>query len=94
MFLIASDDLNWCSENLAKDHADAIVVDSASPEDDIALLSSLDHFIYSQGTYGIWISLLLEGDIIAYPGNFTGKRYAHHASFDLLNQNKFIKIYF
>ena len=66
-----------------------VVSDTASPGEDLQLLASLKHFIYSHGTFGLWGILLSEAETVVYPekANNTSKRYSHHLEFDILSRN-------
>ena len=93
MFVVASDDLEWCRKNLAR-FSDVVLVDKASAISDLALLSSLDHQISSHGTYGLFIIFLSEAETVAYPAPYYNNRYGHHAQFDRLNLSNFVQIDF
>ncbi|CAB3367260.1 Hypothetical predicted protein [Cloeon dipterum] len=51
LFLIVSDDIKWCEENLLVE--DDVKIVSADVAHDIALLSVCDHTIIDYGTYGV-----------------------------------------
>ncbi|CAL1534420.1 unnamed protein product [Lymnaea stagnalis] len=63
-FLIASDDLTWCKENL-KD-PDVRIVTEESPLVHFAVLANCDHVVLSGGTYGWWAAWLSPGVKIYY----------------------------
>ena len=93
MFLVAGDDLVWCRKHLVNS-PDVIVVDKAPALSDFALLSNLDHQIFSHGTFGVWIILLSKAKTVLYPAPYHSRRYSHHMYFDRLNLPNFIKINF
>ena len=93
MFVVASDDLDWCKKHLANS-SDVVVVDSASSISDFALLSSMDYHIMSFGTFGTWSVFLSEAKLVAYPAPFSGKRHYIHHAFDSLNLPNFVQISF
>jgi len=71
-FIVTSDDINWCRENLA-DFATTLphrinvtFLTSHSPGEDFAVLASCQHVIMSTGTYGWWAAWLARGVTIYY----------------------------
>lgn len=70
IFLVASDDLPWCQENLKS--TDVFVLPEASAAVHLAVLSSCDHVIISGGTYGWWAGWLANGYVVYYKG-YMGK---------------------
>ncbi|XP_076056241.1 galactoside alpha-(1,2)-fucosyltransferase 1-like [Oratosquilla oratoria] len=73
-FIVVSDDLPWCRENVLWRHPDAVALDKPiSRDEDLALMALSDHLIYGLGTYGFFGGLLAKGDII----------YATNVSYDL-----------
>ncbi|BFZ23695.1 hypothetical protein BsWGS_26734 [Bradybaena similaris] len=65
-FLVVSEDLPWCRENLLRN--DVAVVPPASPSVHMAVLGSCDHVIMSGGTFGWWSAWLANGYVIYYTG--------------------------
>ncbi|XP_076041752.1 galactoside alpha-(1,2)-fucosyltransferase 2-like [Oratosquilla oratoria] len=66
-FVVMSDDLTWCKENLMDEHGDVVVPTSNDlPQVDMALLSLCDHVIVSVGTYSTSGGLLSGGKFF-YP---------------------------
>ncbi|CAG5116811.1 unnamed protein product, partial [Candidula unifasciata] len=65
-FLVASDDLPWCEENLSGNNV--IIMPKASPAVHMATLSSCDHVIISGGSYGWWSGWLANGYVIYFTG--------------------------
>jgi len=96
MFIIGSDDLEWCKENMVSNN-DTVVVDPGSAIEDIALLASFEHQIYSHGTYALWIALLSKATTVVYPAAYEKNRYYQHLEFDRMAENKdfnFVEIAF
>lgn len=96
MFVVASDDLNWCRVTF-KNHSDVIVVDKATGPEDMALLSSLDHQIYSVGSFGLWINILSKAETVVYPAPMRGdpmKRYRFHGMLDKINSTSLVALKF
>uniref|UniRef100_A0A6A7G5W9 L-Fucosyltransferase n=1 Tax=Hirondellea gigas TaxID=1518452 RepID=A0A6A7G5W9_9CRUS len=100
LFLVLSEPYvrEWCQHHLERNSRDVYVVrDNGSPEEDIALLASVHHFIYSHGTFGLWGIFLADVQSVAYPRhNDTYKQYAHHHCFDEIslhsNKTEFVTI--
>ncbi|BFZ23694.1 hypothetical protein BsWGS_26733 [Bradybaena similaris] len=67
IFLVASDDLPWCQENLKR--TDVFVLPEASAAVHLAVLSSCDHVIISGGTFGWWAGWLANGYVVYYTGH-------------------------
>jgi len=63
LFLIVSDDLEWCRKFLLD--SDDVVIASKSAAHDFALLSSSDHTIVDYGTFGYWGALMAGGHTIS-----------------------------
>jgi galactoside 2-L-fucosyltransferase 1/2 len=63
LFLIVSDDLEWCREHLL-DRED-VVIASKNPAHDLALLSLSNHSIIDYGTFGEWGALMAGGHTIS-----------------------------
>lgn len=78
----------WCYHHLQVGTDDVIVVDEGSTdEQDLALLSSFDHIVYSHGTFGLWGILLSNASTVTYPARYghpETKRYSHHLELDNL----------
>ncbi|CAG5128255.1 unnamed protein product [Candidula unifasciata] len=66
VFLVASDDLPWCSKHLHSN--DVIVLPPASAAVHLAVLTSCDHMIISGGTFGWWSGWLSNGYVIYFSG--------------------------
>ncbi|KAI8776494.1 galactoside 2-alpha-L-fucosyltransferase 2 [Biomphalaria glabrata] len=78
-FLVASDDLNWCKNNL-KDPSVQMLPDS-SAGNHFAILSSCDHVILAGGTFGWWMAWLANGITIYYV-NFIAENSSLHIGFN------------
>ena len=71
-FIVASDDINWCRQNLmdfATTLPHRINVTFLTPHssgEDLAILSSCQHVIISTGSYGWWAAWLANGTTIYY----------------------------
>ncbi|CAB3367799.1 Hypothetical predicted protein [Cloeon dipterum] len=63
LFLIVSDDLDWCRKHLL-DQKD-VRLGSKSPEHDLALLCSSDHTIIDYGTFGYWGAMMSKGHTVS-----------------------------
>lgn len=66
VFLVASDDLDWCKQNLDFQGAQHVMSGSATAMDDFAMLVSADHHIISVGSYGWWAAYLGGGHVVYY----------------------------
>ena len=64
VFVIISDDIQWCKENIDAD--DVIYSNFSEPITALALMSMCDHMIVSGGTFGFWGAWLAGGKVI-YP---------------------------
>lgn len=81
----------WCRGNLANGTSDVLVVeDSSTPEQDLALLASMEHIIYSHGTFGLTAILLSDVKTLVYSAENTASkagRYALHLGLDDISKN-------
>jgi len=80
-FIVTSDDLAWCKENILDEH---IEFSTHNYTMDLAILSLSDHIIISLGTYSWWAGWLCKGTTIYYgvmPPNDTylGKVYNNNS---------------
>lgn len=67
LFMVVSDDNEWCKANLL-DHKD-VVIASKSAAHDMALLATSNHTIIDYGTFGQWgaiLSALRGGHMIVF----------------------------
>ncbi|KAK2159199.1 hypothetical protein LSH36_156g02010 [Paralvinella palmiformis] len=77
-FIVTSDDLAWCKENILDEH---IEFSTHNYTMDLAILSLSDHIIISLGTYSWWAGWLCKGTTIYYgvmPPNDTYLVEEHH----------------
>ena len=63
-FVICSEDLKWARANLAGDNV--VFSNNNNAGLDMAILSSCDHIIIGQGTYGWWAGWLNKGITVRY----------------------------
>uniref|UniRef100_A0A2C9KQS9 L-Fucosyltransferase n=1 Tax=Biomphalaria glabrata TaxID=6526 RepID=A0A2C9KQS9_BIOGL len=63
-FLVASDDLTWCIDNI--NDTSVTFLPKMDAGSHFAILSSCDHVILSSGTFGWWIAWLANGTTIYY----------------------------
>ncbi|XP_059168890.1 galactoside alpha-(1,2)-fucosyltransferase 2-like [Physella acuta] len=66
MFLVASDDMEWCRQNL--NDTDVKLLEPDSAQNHMSILSSSDHVIISSGTFGWWCAWLTKGLTIYFKG--------------------------
>lgn len=64
LFLVVSDDLNWCRSNI-KD-SDVRFVATGSAGSDLAFLSQCNHSVISTGSFGWWGAYLTGGEVVYY----------------------------
>ncbi|XP_067653293.1 galactoside alpha-(1,2)-fucosyltransferase 2-like [Haliotis asinina] len=64
LFLIATDDKNWCRQNVVS--PDIILMENSDPFVDFATLTLCDHMIMTVGTYGWWAAWLGNGYAVYY----------------------------
>ena len=67
IFIIASNDMNWCKEHLNR--TNSYFSTFISPKEDFALMASCDHIIMTVGTYGWmagWITSMRGGSVFYY----------------------------
>jgi len=62
IFLLVSDDMEWCREKFSGD--DVFLMGGSSPEEDLALLSSCNHTLIGYGTFGLWGGVLAGGEVV------------------------------
>ncbi|KAK2145593.1 hypothetical protein LSH36_669g00003 [Paralvinella palmiformis] len=63
-FVVCSDDLDWARRHLEGE--DVTFVPNHSPEVDMAILTSCDHVIISNGTFSWWVGWLCTGITVRY----------------------------
>lgn len=64
LFLVVSDDLNWCRSSIKGD--DVRFVATGSAGSDMALLSQCNHSVISTGSFGWWGAYLTGGEVVYY----------------------------
>jgi galactoside 2-L-fucosyltransferase 1/2 len=64
MFVVLSDDPEWCERELHAD--DVVVMKTKSPTQDLAIMAACNHSIIDYGTYGSWGAILAGGDTFVY----------------------------
>ena len=64
MFVVVSDDPEWCERELNGD--DVVVMKTNSPVQDLAIMAACNHSIIDYGTYGMWGAILSGGDTFVY----------------------------
>ncbi|KAL3871027.1 hypothetical protein ACJMK2_039051 [Sinanodonta woodiana] len=67
IFIIASDDISWCKDNI-KINYDNVFSKFDDPLVDMAMLSVCDHVIITSGTFGWWGAWLAGGDVVYFEG--------------------------
>ena len=60
-FIVASDDIPWCEENLKAEH---IVYSGQTYTIDMAIMSSCDHVVITLGSFSWWVGWLNKGTTI------------------------------
>ncbi|KAL3871161.1 hypothetical protein ACJMK2_039177 [Sinanodonta woodiana] len=66
-FIIASDNISWCEENIKRDN-DTEFSKFNDPWVDMAIMSACDHVIITSGTFGWWGAWLAGGDVVYFKG--------------------------
>ncbi|KAK3611851.1 hypothetical protein CHS0354_040524 [Potamilus streckersoni] len=67
LFIVVSDEIPWCKENLKEDNGIAFISFN-NPGTDMAVLSLCDHVIVTSGTFGWWGAWLAGGDVVYFKG--------------------------
>ncbi|XP_025081382.1 galactoside 2-alpha-L-fucosyltransferase 2-like isoform X2 [Pomacea canaliculata] len=80
VFVVSSDDLQWCSQQFANKSDVTVLQHLSSPAVDMMILASLDHMIMTVGSYGWWASFLNPGITVYYrdfmdPGTYLSRHY-------------------
>ena len=89
LFLVTSDDIPWCKNNINFQGAEHLFSLTSEPKEDFARLISCDHHIVSVGSFGWWSAWLGNGDVVYYkdfptPNSNHAKNHDH---FDYYPQN-------
>lgn len=88
-FLVFSDDIEWCKNNLY-DHTDMVYITDQTPEKDMALMSYCDHHIIANSSFSWWGAYLgknLGGKKVIYPANWFGPDNVGASTKDLIPFN-------
>ncbi|KAK6168941.1 hypothetical protein SNE40_020091 [Patella caerulea] len=72
VFVVCSDDIAWCENNIGTD--DAVFIRGNTPEVDLAILASLNHTITSFGTFTFWAAWLANGTTV-YPKTIVDENF-------------------
>ena len=67
LFVVASDDLDWCRKNLQPVNDDIVYTGNGNPlnpAEDMALLASCNHSIITYGNFGFWSAYLAGGEVL------------------------------
>jgi galactoside 2-L-fucosyltransferase 1/2 len=64
MFVVVSDDPEWCERELRGDNV--VVMKTKPPAQDLAIMAACNHSILDYGTYGVWGAILSGGDTFVY----------------------------
>ncbi|GFG32820.1 hypothetical protein Cfor_07351 [Coptotermes formosanus] len=71
MFVVLSDDPEWCERELRGDNV--VLIKTKSPTQDLAIMAACNHSIIDYGTYGAWGAILAGGDTLVYNLSRTGE---------------------
>ena len=67
-FIIVSDDISWCKDNLKNLTYNIVFSENHSPCEDLAILASTNHSIITSGSsFGWWGAFLSSGHVTYYP---------------------------
>lgn len=67
VFVVCSDDLKWCRENVG-DRDDVVFIEGGDKYVDLAILSMCRDSVITAGSYGWWSAWLANGHTVAYMG--------------------------
>ncbi|CAF1194612.1 unnamed protein product [Adineta steineri] len=70
LFIVSSDDKQWCRTMLSNRNDVVVTSDTHSPSEDLAILTLCNHSLITTGTYGWWAGFLTNGQVIydkSYP---------------------------
>ena len=69
LFLVVSDDMAWCKENITSPSGDVVFMSGSSPAMvDLAVLSRCDDVVMTGGAFGWWGGWLAGGEVIYWEG--------------------------
>ena len=66
VFIVASDDTNWCKENINFHGAKSHYLVNRTIVQDLSLLTQTDHHLLSVGTFSWWSAWLGQGTVLYY----------------------------
>lgn len=66
VFVVTSDNIKWCLENLNVGSQVFFTSGRNSPELDLVILSLCNHTIIDYGTYGVWAAVYAGGETVFY----------------------------
>uniref|UniRef100_T1JBK5 L-Fucosyltransferase n=1 Tax=Strigamia maritima TaxID=126957 RepID=T1JBK5_STRMM len=75
LFIVCSDDLNWCKKNIDNSLGDVHFCwggNTSSPGRDMALLTQCNHSIITVGTFSFWSAYLTGGEVV-YLNNYVSR---------------------
>uniref|UniRef100_A0A8C6AML8 L-Fucosyltransferase n=1 Tax=Monodon monoceros TaxID=40151 RepID=A0A8C6AML8_MONMO len=84
LFVVTSDDMAWCRQNVNSSLRDVVFADNGlqgSPARDFALLAQRNHTIITVGTFGIWATCLTVGNTIYLPNSPFHVVFKHQVAF-------------
>ena len=88
-FIIASDDPEWCRQNLKKSSDTFVMGEENSAESDLALLASCNHTIFDYGTYGLTVAMFnAEGQTVVFDTGSTDYFVTYQFAEQLQNWTK------
>ncbi|PSN48064.1 Galactoside 2-alpha-L-fucosyltransferase 2 [Blattella germanica] len=66
VFIVLSDDPDWCTENLIEGRSNVVVVRNSPLSRDLAIMAACNHSIIDYGTYGMWGAMMAGGETFLY----------------------------
>ena len=94
MFMVISDDLEWCRHELEPINKNVIINENyGTLFEDLALISLGQHTVVSLGTYGTWGALLGSGDIVFPANKISNQTYYLQRSYFHINDSRVKGIY-
>ena len=74
VFLVVSDDMDWCKDHLTS--SDTFHIGGTSPEVDMAVMANCNGSIIDYGTFGLWGAVLAGGEVVVTSQTFRDVRWA------------------